>query len=459
VPGGQYRDLPLGAQLFDVESGGRVKGAVKQGHVGPPVAQQRLLLARPTQQYLDRGGVRLGCIRVEQLGEQLGRRSGLGDENQPRVAVDRSGTLRTPLRRSNRVEGRMAFTQQHRPRLGERDASARAFEQHDAEASLKLLDCPRERRLGDSESVGRAAKVLFLRDRDEVPQLPGLHALHGSRADQTWADTGRVSAPTGSVLAVRWDAADDRGVTEQTTNEKTIALVTGANKGIGYEIAAGLGALGWSVGVGARDDGRRAAAVEKLRTAGIDAFGVPLDVTDDASAVAAARLIDGRTGRLDVLVNNAGVTGGMPQEPTQVSPEQVRAVVETNVLGVMRVTNAMLPLLRRSAAPRIVNMSSGVGSLSRQSATTDELSTGPISGAYSPSKTFLNAVTVQYAKELRDTKILINLACPGFVATDLNGFRGVRSTEQGAAIAIKLATLPDDGPTGGYFEDAGVIPW
>jgi NAD(P)-dependent dehydrogenase (short-subunit alcohol dehydrogenase family) len=275
----------------------------------------------------------------------------------------------------------------------------------------------------------------------------------------TWADTGPVSAAIGSVLALRQDAADDRDMTEQITNEKTIALVTGANKGIGYQIAAGLGALGCSVGVGARDDGRREAAVGKLRMAGIDAFGVPLDVTDDVSAVAAARLIEERTGRLDVLVNNAGVTGGMPQEPTHVSSEQVRRVVETNVIGVMRVTNAMLPLLRRSDAPRIVNMSSGVGSLSRQSAATDEASTGPISGAYAPSKTFLNAVTVQYARELQDTKILINLACPGFVATDLNGFRGVRSTEQGAAIAIKLATLPDDGPTGGYFEDAGVIPW
>ncbi len=242
-------------------------------------------------------------------------------------------------------------------------------------------------------------------------------------------------------------------------SESKIALVTGANKGIGYEIAAGLGALGWSVGVGARDEQRREAAVEKLRTAGADAFGIPLDVTDDASVTAAAGLVEERAGRLDVLVNNAGVTGGMPQNPTGVSLATMRTVVETNVFGVIRVTNAMLPLLRRSASPRIVNMSSGVGSLTRQSATDDELSTGPLSVAYSPSKTFLNGVTVQYAKELRGTGILINAACPGFVATDLNGFRGVRTPEQGAAIAIRLATLPDDGPTGGYFEDAGVIPW
>ncbi|MER7542676.1 SDR family oxidoreductase [Spirillospora sp. NPDC127506] len=240
-------------------------------------------------------------------------------------------------------------------------------------------------------------------------------------------------------------------------SEQTIALVTGANKGIGYEIAAGLGALGWSVGVGARDDGRREAAVAKLRAGGADAFGVPLDVTDDASAAAAAALLEERGGRLDVLVNNAGVTGGMPQEPTKVAPGTMRTVVETNVIGVIRVTNAMLPLLRRSASPRIVNMSSTVGSITRQSEPGAE--TGPISAAYAPSKSFLNAVTVQYAKELKDTGILINAGCPGFCATDLNGFRGVRTPEQGAAIAIRLARLPDDGPTGGFFDDDGPIPW
>ncbi|MDE1673462.1 SDR family oxidoreductase [Nocardia gipuzkoensis] len=240
-------------------------------------------------------------------------------------------------------------------------------------------------------------------------------------------------------------------------SEQTIALVTGANKGIGYQIAAGLGALGWSVGVGARDGQRREAAVQKLRAAGADAFGVPLDVTDDASVAAAAELIEDRIGRLDVLVNNAGITGGMPQTPTAVDPATVRAAVETNVIGVIRVTNAVLPLLRRSASPRIVNMSSTVGSLTQQ--TTPGTETGPISAAYTASKTFLNAVTVQYVKELRDTNILINAACPGFTATDLNGFRGVRTPEQGAAIAIKLATLPDGGPTGGFFDDAGVVPW
>jgi NAD(P)-dependent dehydrogenase (short-subunit alcohol dehydrogenase family) len=197
--------------------------------------------------------------------------------------------------------------------------------------------------------------------------------------------------------------------------------------------------------------------VQKLFAAGVDAFGVPLDVTDDASVAAAARLIEEHAGRLDVLVNNAGVTGGMGQMPTTIGLAAVRTAVETNVIGVIRVTNAMLPLLRRSASPRIVNMSSSVGSLTRQ--TTPGAETGPISAAYAPSKTFLNAVTVQYARELGDTNILINAACPGYCATDLNGFRGVRTPQQGAAIAIRLATLPDDGPTGAFFDDAGVVPW
>lgn len=237
----------------------------------------------------------------------------------------------------------------------------------------------------------------------------------------------------------------------------TTALVTGANKGIGYEIAAGLGALGWRVGVGARDEQRRTDAVERLRAAGVDAFGVPLDVTDDASVAGAAALIEEQEGRLDVLVNNVGITGSMAQLPTQVDPATIREVVETNVIGVVRVTNAMLPLLRRAASPRVVTMSSSVGSLTLQ--TTPGAFTGPVSAAYAPSKTFLNAVTVQYVKELEGTGILVNAACPGYVATDLNGFRGTRTPQQGAQVAIQLATLPDDGPTGGFFSDSGPIPW
>ncbi|MFF7196027.1 SDR family NAD(P)-dependent oxidoreductase [Streptomyces sp. NPDC008079] len=244
-------------------------------------------------------------------------------------------------------------------------------------------------------------------------------------------------------------------------SETKIALVTGANKGIGYEIASGLGALGYRVGVGARDGGRLEAAVDKLRAAGVDAFGVPLDVTGDRSVTDAAELVERREGRLDALVNNAGISGptgpGWTQDPTTLDLDLVRTVVETNVLGVIRVTNAMLPLLRRSASPRVVNVSSSVASLTRQADPDVEI--GPVMAAYSPTKTFLNAVTVHYARQFAGTNILINAACPGLVATDFTGFLGPRTPQQGAATPIRLATLPDDGPTGGFFEDAGVVPW
>ena len=237
-------------------------------------------------------------------------------------------------------------------------------------------------------------------------------------------------------------------------NEQKTALVTGANKGIGFAIAQGLGAIGFAVAVGARDDARREQAVERLRAEGVDAFGVALDVTSDGSVAAAAAAIEQTAGRLDVLVNNAGIAGrtdGGAQDPTTLDLDVVRTVLETNVLGVVRVTNALLPLLRRAAAPRIVNVSSSMGSLTLQP--------GPILAAYAPSKTMLNGVTVQCARQLADTNVIVNACCPGYVATDFTGFNAPRTPEQGAAIAIKLATLPDDGPRGGFFDDAGVVPW
>ncbi|WP_255523351.1 SDR family NAD(P)-dependent oxidoreductase [Blastococcus sp. TML/M2B] len=170
-------------------------------------------------------------------------------------------------------------------------------------------------------------------------------------------------------------------------------------------------------------------------------------------------MVEERVGGLDALVNNAGISGSREQLPTTSDLDVIRTVVETNVLGVIRVTNAMLPLLRRSPSPRIVNVSSGVGSLTRQVGSVGNDSAGPVAVAYSPSKTFLNAVMLQYVRELDGTGILVNAACPGYVATDLNGFRGVRTPQQGAATPIRLATLPDGGPTGGFFEDAGVVPW
>ncbi len=243
-------------------------------------------------------------------------------------------------------------------------------------------------------------------------------------------------------------------------SDKKIARVTGANRGIGYEIAAGLGARGFRVGVGSRDEARGEAAVEKLRAAGVEAFVVPLDVTSDRSVAEAAELIERQAGRLDSLVNNAGVSGetgpGWLQDPTTLDLDAVREIVEINVFGVIRVTNAMLPLLRRSASPRIVNASSSVGSVTWQ--LDPDTDVGPIMAAYAPTKSYLNAVTAQYARHFAGTDILINAACPGLVATEFTGFTG-RPPEQGAATAIRLATLPDGGPTGSFFNDEGVIPW
>ncbi|WP_212988425.1 SDR family oxidoreductase [Actinoplanes auranticolor] len=243
-------------------------------------------------------------------------------------------------------------------------------------------------------------------------------------------------------------------------SDKQTALVTGANKGLGYEIAAGLGERGYRVAVGARDRARGEAAVQKLQAAGVDAFAVALDVTSDRSVTEAAELIARQEGRLDVLVNNAGISGetgpGWVQDPTTLDLEVVREVVETNVYGVIRVTNALLALLRRSPSPRIVNVSSSVGSLTWQS--DPAVDVGPVMAAYSPTKTYLNAVTVHYARQFAGTGILINAACPGLVATDFTGFSG-RPAGEAAATPVRLATLPDGGPTGSFFNDDGVVPW
>lgn len=232
------------------------------------------------------------------------------------------------------------------------------------------------------------------------------------------------------------------------------ALVTGANKGIGFATAQGLGALGYTVAVGARDGTRREKAVDQLRASGIDAFGVALDVSSDDSVAAAATRIEKTAGRLDVLVNNAGISGRFDdgaQDPTTLDLDVLRTVLETNVFGAVRVTNALLPLLSRADSPRIVNMSSNMGSLTLRS--------GPIMAAYAPSKTMLNSITVQYARRFADTNIIVNAGCPGYVATDINGFAGERTPEQGAAVAVRLATLPDDGPRGGFFDDEGAVAW
>jgi len=233
----------------------------------------------------------------------------------------------------------------------------------------------------------------------------------------------------------------------------TIALVTGANKGIGYRIVEQLAERGMTVLLGGRDQKRREAAAVEL---GVEP--VALDVTDPASVAAAAAHVRTAFGRLDVLVNNAGIAGTGAVPPSDTTVEAVREVFDTNVYGAIRVTNAMLPLLLRSPAPRIVNVSSMVGSLAVQSDPAGRLSVIPPTVAYPMSKTALNAVTVQYARELAG-RVLVNAADPGYCATDLNDHQGWRSAAEGAAIAVRLATLDADGPTGGFFNDDGPLPW
>ncbi|MFN8075097.1 MAG: SDR family oxidoreductase [Kineosporiaceae bacterium] len=237
-----------------------------------------------------------------------------------------------------------------------------------------------------------------------------------------------------------------------------IALVTGATKGIGFEIARQLGAAGVTVLVGARDADRGEHAVAQLAAGGADAAAVRLDVTDAASVAAAAAWIDERYGRLDALVNNAGIALEAPGPASGTSVDVLRATYETNVFGVVAVTNAMLPLLRRAPAARIVNVSSGLGSLTQTTGPDAVWSRYPLL-AYASSKTAVNALTVQYANELRGTPIKVNSADPGYCATDLNRHSGPRTAAQGAAVSVRLALLPDDGPTGEFHDDDGPVPW
>jgi NAD(P)-dependent dehydrogenase (short-subunit alcohol dehydrogenase family) len=236
-------------------------------------------------------------------------------------------------------------------------------------------------------------------------------------------------------------------------HENKVALVTGANKGIGYAIASALAARGLTVLVGARDAARGEAAAQRIVG---DARPCPLDVTRADSIAAAASRIQRDFGRLDVLVNNAGIATFGTASTTRL--DDVRAVFETNVFGVIAVTQAMLPLLRAAPAGRIVNVSTRLGSLT---AITDPAF--PMRGiggvAYGPSKSALNAVTIAFAQELEGTAIKVNLACPGHTATDLNGHSGPRTASEAAHEPVRLALLGPDGPTGTFSNDAGSIPW
>ncbi|MFI6908739.1 SDR family oxidoreductase [Nonomuraea sp. NPDC050394] len=246
-----------------------------------------------------------------------------------------------------------------------------------------------------------------------------------------------------------------------------IALVTGANKGIGRAAAERLAVLGMTVLIGARDRRRGEETAAALRATGADVSAIVLDVTDQATVRAAAERIEADFGRLDVLINNAGITGSgqtspmdaTDQIPSAVDLDMVRAVFETNVFGVIAVTNAMLPLLRRSPEPRIVNVSSHAASLTLTSDPDGPLAGLLPSAAYTPSKSALSALTIQYANELRKDHILVNAVAPGYVDTDSNNHTGHLTPAQGAAVLVRLATLGADGPSGGFFSEEGPLPW
>ncbi|MEI9935989.1 MAG: SDR family oxidoreductase [Pseudomonadota bacterium] len=230
------------------------------------------------------------------------------------------------------------------------------------------------------------------------------------------------------------------------------ALITGANKGIGREIARQLGHKGYSVWLGCRDAERGELAAADLRKEGLDVHVLALDVTDDASVKAAAVTYDKTSDTLDVLVNNAGVSTGGYVAPTEASLDDMHALYEVNVFGPVRVTQAFVPFLRKTGQGRIVMMSSSLGSIGEQLDMTSGTYGVNLLG-YNSSKSALNMITVAFAKELAASGIKVNAANPGYVATDLNDHRGYRTVEQGATIAVHLATLGPMGPTAGFFND------
>ena len=243
-----------------------------------------------------------------------------------------------------------------------------------------------------------------------------------------------------------------------------VALVTGANKGVGRGIAERLGDLRMTVYVGARDVERGERAAAEIAAGGADARFVQLDVTDEHLIDRAARRIESECGRLDVLINNAGIVNDPRLAPSATPIEHLRRTYETNVFGVVAVTNAMLPLLRRSNAARIVNLSSDLGSLHHAVAGDHPIGALPPLLAYNTSKTALNAITVAYANELRDAGILVNAVSPGSVATDQNDHQGLLTPKEGARLPVRMATLGADGPTGTYRTEDGtpegrVVPW
>jgi len=229
-----------------------------------------------------------------------------------------------------------------------------------------------------------------------------------------------------------------------------IALVTGANRGIGLEVVHQLAQLGMTVLLGSRDAEKGEQAAKPFIDEGLNVIPVQLDVADQKSIDTLKQWTEERFTKLDILVNNAAILYDSWQRVGSADLSVVRDAFETNTLGPWRMCEAFIPLLRRSEHGRIVNVSSESGSLA---------SMGGETPAYAVSKVALNALTRMLAAELRNDRILVNSVCPGWVATDMGGPNAPRSVEQGAASVIWAATLPDDGPTGGFFRDGKPLPW
>ncbi|HKQ25861.1 MAG TPA: SDR family oxidoreductase [Burkholderiales bacterium] len=235
------------------------------------------------------------------------------------------------------------------------------------------------------------------------------------------------------------------------TTDRQLAVVTGANKGIGYEICRQLARKGLRVLLTSRDAKKGEQARKKLEKEGLDVLHHPLDVTVQSSIAAIARHIESEYGRVDVLVNNAGVLiGSRSGSVLKEKEETFRTTLETNFYGALRICQALVPLMQKNHYGRVVNLSSGLGQLHDM---------GDGTPAYRVSKTAVNALTRMVATAVEGDNILVNSMCPGWVRTDMGGPQASRSVEQGAETAVWLAMLPRDGPTGGFFRDKKPIPW
>ncbi len=242
--------------------------------------------------------------------------------------------------------------------------------------------------------------------------------------------------------------------------DNKVALITGANKGIGFETARQLGAQGMTILVGARDEQRGSDAAEKLRSEGVDAHFLHLDMNDTTTHTNAAKFIEGKFGRLDILINNAGIARDRGVKISETQGSVWRTTFETNVFALIELTQTLLPLIKKSAAGRIVNLSSILGSLTLNRDPHSPIAAGAFyNTAYNASKAALNMFTVHLANELKDTKIKVNSAHPGWVKTDMGGAQAPLELVDGAQTSVALATLSEDGPTGAFIHLGEPLPW